>query len=133
VHVNQAVPASRIVAREQDRVSVSNQPDVGQALVSVGSRDGEISFEIVWWNWRDGLRSVGWFVHFESSCFAGTDSFGYRANEGPTKRLVFGVSQQRRKGVRAWMITFATARRHSGLKMLYSTYPDYEPRHHHSG
>ena len=41
VHVDQAVATVSVVAREQDRVGVSDEPDVWQALVSVRPRDRE--------------------------------------------------------------------------------------------
>ena len=54
-HVYKAVATAGVVAREQDRIGVSNEPDVGQALVSVGPRDRHPSFGIVGRDWRDWL------------------------------------------------------------------------------
>ena len=55
VHVDQAVATSGVVAREQDRVGVSDEPDVGQALVGVGPRDRQAPFGIVGRDRRDGF------------------------------------------------------------------------------
>jgi hypothetical protein len=55
VHVDQAVATVGVVAREQDRVGVSGEPDVGQALVGVGPRDREAPFGVVGRDRSDGL------------------------------------------------------------------------------
>jgi hypothetical protein len=47
VHVNEAVAASRVLARQQDRVGVSYHPDVGQSFVFVRSREPEIAVEVI--------------------------------------------------------------------------------------
>jgi len=44
---NEAIPAVGVVARENDRVRISYEADVRQALISLGSRDLKISFEVV--------------------------------------------------------------------------------------
>jgi hypothetical protein len=51
-----------VVPREQDRVGVSDEADVGQGLVGVWSRDLEAAFEVVGRGQR--LRSDGVLVHW---------------------------------------------------------------------
>jgi hypothetical protein len=64
VHVKEAVLASRIVPGKQDGVSVSNQSQMRQALVFVGTGQDSIPAQIVGRNRRNGRTAFagGFFM-----------------------------------------------------------------------
>src|SRR5437762_12872580 len=62
-HIDQAIAAIGVVARQQDRVGISGQTDVRQLLVLVRPRDRQLSLGIVGWNRRDRLGGDCVLVH----------------------------------------------------------------------
>jgi hypothetical protein len=55
VHVDQAIATVGVVAREQNRIGISDEPDMGQVLVGVRSRDHEVPLGVVGRHRRDGF------------------------------------------------------------------------------
>ena len=51
-HVDQAVAASGVFARQKDRVGISNYPEMGQGLIFIRSRKREIALKVVGRNGR---------------------------------------------------------------------------------
>src|SRR5207245_11104218 len=62
-HIDQAIAAIGIAARQQDRIGISDQADVRQLLVLVRPRDRQLSLEIVGRNRRDRLGGDSVLVH----------------------------------------------------------------------
>jgi hypothetical protein len=60
VHVDQRVPTVGVAAGDQDRVGVAHQAQVRQAVVLVGSGDGQAAGRIV--RWDRWWRRVRWIV-----------------------------------------------------------------------
>jgi hypothetical protein len=58
VHINEAVAAGGVFAREKDRVDISNYSKVGQRLIFVRSREHELSLKVIGRNDRTTGRHI---------------------------------------------------------------------------